>query len=303
MMRPSVLALTLACVAGSVVLGARQTFRSASQTVAIYATVTDSEGHLVPDLEEKHFEIYDNLKPQKITTFKSDVQPITVVIMLDTSGSMTLDLDLLKRGAEQFVLRLFPEDRARIGSFNDKIRISPNFTSDRDSLVRILREDIQFGNPTFLWDAIDESMNALAGEDGRKVVLVFTDGEDDKSQKRGYKDVSSRAQTENFMIYAIGKQTKVLGRVTHPDSNLRPLALDTGGGYYGLKEKDDLGPTFTRIADELHRQYVLGFTAENLDGTVHKLDVRVKVPGMTVRARKTYLAGSPSAPPKSDRGR
>ena len=86
--------------------------------------------------------------------------------MLDTSGSMTLNLDLLKLAAERFVLRLLPDDRARIGSFSDKIRISPRFTSDRDELVRILHSEIQYGNPTFLWDAIDRSMDALAERDG-----------------------------------------------------------------------------------------------------------------------------------------
>jgi VWFA-related protein len=268
------------------------TFRSSSQTVAIYATVLDEDNHLVTDLEQKHFEVFDNGVPKPLTLFKSDVQPITVVVMLDTSGSMTLDMDLLKRAAEQFVLRLLPADRARIGSFNDKIIISPRFTSDRDALVRILHEDLQFGNPTFLWDAIDDSMSALAQETGRRVVLVFTDGEDDRSRRTDYKQVLNRAMTENFMIYAIGKQSRLPGYVTNPDRKLPPLAAQTGGGYYGLKLGADLNAPFTRIADELHRQYVLGFSADNLDGTLHKLEVRVKVPGMRVRARQSYLASA-----------
>jgi Ca-activated chloride channel homolog len=278
-------------VALTAALPAQQaTFRSSSQTVAVYATVVDSDSHLVTDLEQEHFEIYDNGVLKPITTFKSDIQPITVVVMLDTSGSMTLDLDLLKRAAEQFVLRLLPGDKARIGSFNDKIIISPHFTEDRDELVRILHEDIQFGNPTFLWDAIDASMSALASQTGRRVVLVFTDGEDDKSQRVKYKDVLNRAVNEDFMIYAIGKQTNVQGHLTNPDRSLPPLTAETGGGYYGLKAGADLNAAFTRVADELHRQYVLGFSADVLDGTLHKLDVRVKLPGMTVRARKGYLA-------------
>lgn len=266
------------------------TFRSASQTVAIYATVVDGDNHLVTDLEQKHFEVYDNGVLKPLTLFKSDVQPITVVVMLDTSGSMTLDIDLLKDAAERFVLRMLPEDRARVGSFNDKIIISPRFTSNRDDLIRIIHEDLQYGNPTYLWDAIDASMSALAEEPGRRVVLVFTDGEDDKSLRMKYKDVLNRAQAEDFMIYAIGRQTNVEGHLTHPDKNLPPLATSTGGGYYGLKAGADMNETFTRVADELHRQYVLGFSADVLDGTMHTLDVRVKVPGMTVRARKSYLA-------------
>jgi Ca-activated chloride channel family protein len=269
-------------------------FRSAATTVGIYATVVDREGRLVPDLGEQHFEVYDNGKLQTLTLFKSDVQPITVVVMLDTSGSMTLNLDFLKTAAERFALRLLPDDKARIGSFSDKIRIMPQFTSNRDDLVRYLHNDIQFGNPTFLWDAIDESMSALAGQSGRRVVLIFTDGEDDRSQRVDFDDVLRRAQNENFMIYAIGLQSEMpaLRRTTRPDRNLRRLAAETGGGYFELRRTADLNSTFTRVADELHRQYVLGFSPENLDGLVHKLEVRVKVPGMTVRARQSYLASA-----------
>lgn len=271
-------------------------FRSTSQTVPIYATVTDASGRLVPDLQEEHFEIFDNLAKQPITVFKSDVQPITVVMMLDTSGSMTANLEFLKDAAEQFVLRLLPDDRARIGSFSDKIRISPRFTNNRDELIRVIHNDIQFGNPTYLWDATDESMSALADESGRRVVLVFTDGQDDKSQRVGFDDVFARARNQGFMIYAIGLHGSVLGRPTSPDRNLRQLAEQTGGGFFELRRTADLNSTFTRVADELHRQYVLGFNIDKLDGTVHKLDVRVKIPGMTVRARKTYVASATGEP-------
>jgi len=284
------LALAVAAVFALVVATPAQVFRSTTQTVAIYATVVDSDNHLVTDLEQKDFDVYDNGVLKPLTLFKSDIQPITVVVMLDTSGSMTMDIELLKTAAERFVLRLLPEDRARIGSFNDKIIISPRFLSDRDELVRIIRNDIQFGNPTYLWDAIDASMSALEAETGRRVVLVFTDGEDDRSQRMNYDKVQARAVSEDFMIYAIGRQTRILRQLTRPDRKLAPLASSTGGGYYELKEGADLNSTFTRVADELHRQYVLGFSADNLDGTMHKLEVRVKVPGMAVRARKGYMA-------------
>jgi len=286
------------------------TFRSSSRTVAIYATVTDGSGRLVPDLEQKHFEIYDNGKLQPLTIFKSDVQPITVVAMLDTSGSMTLNLDLLKVAAERFVLRLLPEDRARIGSFSDKIRLSPQFISDRDELVRIVRSDIQYGNPTFLWDAIARSLDALASETGRRVVLAFTDGDDTGSRTTNFKDLVNRAVNEDFMVYSIGLQSEIPAAhiVTKPDRRLRELSEQTGGGYFELTRAADLNSTFSRVADELHRQYVIGFAPEKLDGLLHKLEVRVKVPGMNVRARKSYLAtdttsGAPLAVPDRKGGR
>jgi len=293
MTRSVSLALAVCAVFVLVVKTPAQVFRSTTQTVAIYATVLDADNHLVTDLNEKAFEIYDNGVLKPLTIFKSDVQPITVVVMLDTSGSMTLDIDLLKDAAERFVLRMLPEDRAKVGSFSEKIFIGPKFTNDRDALVRSIH-DLDFGNGTYLWDALDKSMTAIASETGRRVILLFTDGEDDRSEVMNAKQVLNRAVTEDFMIYGIGKHTRFNNGQrfveTHPDKNLPPLTSATGGGYYELQLGADLNSVFTRVADELHRQYVLGFSADNLDGTMHKLDVRVKIPSMTVRARKGYLA-------------
>jgi VWFA-related protein len=265
-------------------------FRASVQTVPIYATVVDGSGRLVPDLALEDFEVYDNGQKQEISIFRSDVQPLSVVVMLDTSGSMTVHLDLLKHAAENFVIRLLPFDRARVGSFSDKIDLSPAFTSDRDALIRYLREGVDFGNPTRLWDAGMASMDALAEESNRRVVLLFTDGDDTASQHASLGDVMRRAQAEDFMFYGIGLRSQVMGRMSRPDPGLRRLATETGGGYFELRSTDELGSTFSRVADELHRQYVLGFTPSTLDGKAHELKVEVKRRGMTVRARKSYVA-------------
>jgi hypothetical protein len=92
------------------------------------------------------------------------------------------------------------------------------------------------------------------------------------------------------MIYSIGLESHILGQTTHPDKGIRRLADATGGGWFQLSKADDLNSTFTRVADELHRQYVLGFTPAVLDGKLHQVDVRVRQPGMKARARKSYLA-------------
>ena len=269
------------------------TFRGGTRTVPVYATVMDTNGRLVPDLERGDFEVYDNGKKQDLTLFENAVQAISVVVMLDTSGSMTMHLDLLKQAATQFVIRLLPEDQARVGSFSDrnKITISPAaFTNNRDELMRALREDLQFGNPTALWDATDRSMDALTGIDGRRVVLVFTDGGDNDSD-RSQKHVLTRAHAEEFMIYAIGLRSRVRGQgVTQPDKGLRKVADETGGGYFELERTDELNSTFTRVAQELHSQYVLGFSPQTLDGKTHELEVRVTRPGLMARARKSYIA-------------
>jgi Ca-activated chloride channel homolog len=264
-------------------------FRARVRTVAIYATVTDAAGRLVPDLQREDFEIFDEGKKQPLTVFQTDIQPVSVVVMLDTSGSMTANLGLVKNAAEKFVIRLLPTDRGRIGSFSDKINISPTFTNDRDDLIRYLHNDIDFGNPTRLWDAIDESMKALSHEQSRRVVLVFTDGDDNDSHL-SLDDVMHRAQSEDFMIYGIGFRSNVGGNLTKPDAGLRKIAIETGGGYFEVRTADGLDSSFTKVANELHAQYVLGFAPTNLDGRLHKLDIMVKRSGMTARARKSYLA-------------
>jgi Ca-activated chloride channel family protein len=204
---------------------------------------------------------------------------------------MTMNLDLLKQAATQFVIRLLPDDRARVGSFSDKIRVSPaGFTGDRDELIRVIREDIQFGNPTRLWDATDAGMEALKDLQGRREVLVFTDGADTSSDL-DQKDVLARAREEEFLIYAIGLRSRMRGQgVTRPDPGLRKVAEETGGGYFELTRTDELTATFTRVAAELHSQYVLGFTPAAIDGKIHKLEVKITRPGLLARARKSYVA-------------
>ena len=293
------------------------TFKSGARTVAVYATVTDASGRLVPDLTRDDFEIYDNGKLQDITLFASDIQPITVVMMLDRSGSMKANFELVEAAAERFVRRLLPEDKARIGSFAVRIQVDPReFTSDQDELVRILRSELQPEGPTPLWNAVNVAITGLLRQDGRRVVLVFTDGVDSpmnfSNNNVSLKDAMKRAQEEDVMVYAIGLEGTVpfgnrraplpggrtggFGQMQprmisqKPDEGLAKIAGETGGGYFELTGTEELGATFARVADELHRQYALGFEPAKLDGKSHKLEVKVKKPGMTARARRSYVA-------------
>jgi Ca-activated chloride channel family protein len=264
--------------------------------VALYATVTDAQKRLVPDLTQVDFQIFDNDKPQSLDLFINEVQPITVIVMLDTSASMTGNLKLLEHAAEQFLLRMLPKDKGLVGAFNDKIEFFPaTFTSDRDKLIRSLG-DLDFGNPTRLYDAIAASMDRLHKVDGRRVVLVFTDG-DDTGSRADDGSVLEQARREEVMIYAIGLRSDYFNGSrqvrSKPDSGLKQLAEETGGGYFELDDTTDLAPTFTRVAQELHSQYVLGFTPTLLDGKIHRVTVKAKA-GMTVRARRSYLASAES---------
>jgi Ca-activated chloride channel family protein len=263
--------------------------------VSVFATVTDAQKRLVPDLVQDDFEIFDNEKPQPIIFFQNEIQPISVVLMLDTSGSMTLTLDLLRLASEQFVLRLLPADTARVGAFNDKIQFNSRFMNDRDQLITDIK-NLDYGNGTRLWDALAASLDELKGIEGRRVILVFTDGDDTDSRNNSMGKVIDRARAEEVMIYAIGLESQYLNIRSKPDRGLRKVADETGGGYFELTKGSELASTFTRVAQELHSQYVLGFTPSALDGKVHKLAVRVKKPGMNARARRSYLAGVEKPP-------
>jgi Ca-activated chloride channel homolog len=163
--------------------------------------------------------------------------------------------------------------------------------------------------PTPLWNALDEAITAVRGQEGRRVVLVFSDGGNSPvsftTGNRSIKDVMRRAQQENVMVYAIGLATTVLrgpssrggfgglgGSMTsvRPDPGLAIVAEDTGGGYFELSRAENLATTFAQVADELHRQYALGFEPTKLDDKMHNLDVKIKKSGMKARARREYFA-------------
>jgi len=293
-------AAALAVAAASTVVVAQQQpmFKTGTQVVSLFVTVADLQKRLIPDLTQDEFQVFDNEKPQPIVYFDNSLHPINVVVMLDTSGSMTLSIELLKQAAEQFMIRLLPEDKARVGAFNDKIQINARWSNDRDQLVTDIK-DLDYGNGTRLWDAVGIALDELKGIDGRRVILVFTDGDDTESKKMNLGRVIDRARTDEVMIYAIGLESRYFNGQTQvrtkPDSGLRKIADETGGGYFELTKASELAPTFTKVAQELHSQYVIGFTPTQLDNRVHKLAVRMKQPGMTARARRSYVAAGDKA--------
>ena len=310
-----VAAVAAATIASTIVAAApqRAAFRGSTEVVAVYATVLDKQTkRLVTDLPQDAFEVLDNGRRQEVSIFSSEVQPITVVIMLDRSASMLPFADVVRRGAEAFVDRMLPEDRARVGDFSHQVRIHPEeFTGDPKQLLWNLRTNLQTGRngPSPVWTAVDQSMSALTSEGGRRVVLLFSDGHDDPGygqHRVSFKDLQRRVVEDEIMIYAIAVPSSQANpwvgpqnpadtlragvRFQPPDPDLRKIAEDSGGGYFELEWREDLNAAFARVADELHRQYLLGFTPSTLDGRAHNIEVRVKDRAVTVRARKSYLA-------------
>lgn len=273
-------------------------FRARTRTVAVYATVQDRSGALVPDLARDQFQILDDGKPVEITTFSSEVVPVTAVLLLDMSHSMAPRYDSVRDAALHLVDELLPADRFRIGSFGREVAVSPRLTNDRQILRRVIDEELWPGGSTPIWRAAVAGMDSLAGEPGRRVILLVTDGvsRDDANCAPAStsaagpctspRDVNRQAQAGEFLIYGVGFSAL--------DPDVKNLAEDSGGGYVAIKGDANLKEAFRRVLDELHHQYVLGFTPAALDGRTHKLEVRLTRPGLTARARKSYLADEAS---------
>ncbi len=309
----ALVAITLAVRAQAPAPAAQQppVFRGSVDTVAIYATALDRGGGAVVNLDRDDFEVYDDGRRQNLTVFVKGLQPITAAVLVDTSASMTLNLDQARTAAEQFVIRMFPGDTARVGSFSDRLDLSPAFTGDRDALLNSLREGLHIGNPTLLWDAMDQTMTQLTPLGGRRIIMVLTDGIDTISKTTG-EALLERIRADELMLYIVQFRTTPRALLAEeplspsasalfgsnrsaqqrqaPNALLRRLALQTGGGHFMLSRYDDVNTTFTQVMQELHYQYVLGFAPERADGRVHNIQVRVNRPGVTVRARQTYQA-------------
>jgi Ca-activated chloride channel family protein len=270
-------------------------FKSEGVTVSIHATVSDAGGRLVPDLTAADFTVLDNGRPQPLTVFERRALPISVAVLLDSSESMRDSIDRLRSAAHHFVAQLQPGDRVQIGTFNKDIRWVRPFTSDRRELGRVLnffnKKMVNFG--TALWPAIDTGFTELEAVDGRKVLLVFSDGEGNIGGFGPMFDLRSMAS--NVMVYAIALKTEYRGPTGRSlksalDPKLPQFAADSGGGYFELADADDLRATFARVAEELRHQYTLGFEAPEVDGKPHEISVQVTGQGRTVRARRSYVA-------------
>jgi Ca-activated chloride channel family protein len=304
-----------ACLLAGLIVTAQQqpTFRGTADNVRIFTTVTDRDGRLVTTLEQKDFEIRDEGKPQPITLFDNSPQPIRLIVLLDVSGSMQGNLQLLRDSTQELFKRLRPDDGIRLGTFGHDVAISPTFTRDPAELRASLPRAIAPDAPTPLWRAIDEGLDIFkdpSEDEGRPVILVLSDGKD--SGPIGFRqkfvsqvEVIDRSRELGVMVYAIGMRSRGqrpqmpgLGAgglqaalmADWPDPGLAKVAEESGGGYLEIRQDLDLGAAFAQVADELHSQYLLGFTPPKRDGKVHEVEVRTTVKGLKPRARKSYVA-------------
>ena len=316
--------------------------------VTVPVSVLDRQGRFVPNLRREDFSVFENGVEQPIAYFEPAEKPFTVALLLDTSASTHFHLSEIKEAAIAFAKQLRPQDRVLIVSFNDEVLLLTEATNDVNLIETIIEENVNTGNSTRLYDAVDltvkERLNKIKG---RKAIVLFTDGVDTSSNPATYQSTLREVEELDALIYPIqydttdylramqgagsGSVTVVTtrrgpfgttttqqtynaplnGGVPIPGSSkadydradqyLHALADKTGGRLYQANDTAQLAQAFTRIAEELRRQYTLGYypKTENVDGNErHQIKVRVRQPNLAVKARDSYVKTPAPSPNK-----
>ena len=293
------------------------TFRQNVNLVSLYFDVRDKKNLLIPHLTRDDCQVFEDKQPQKLKNFVAEVdQPLTLGILLDTSGSQTNVLPLEQQTGSEFLKRILREkDQAFLVSFDIDIDLLSDFTSNPSALARDMQKaqiNVGFGGTgplptgtprgTLLYDAVVEAAHdKLAGETGRKAMILLTDGEDEGSQAK-LKDAIEAAQKANSMVYVLLiADRSFYGGYTigySGDYLMHQLADQTGGRLINVGNNGKkLEAAFQQIEDELRTQYVASYTPTNdkTDGTYRKVDIecRQRDEALKVQSRKGYYALAP----------
>ena len=271
------------------------TIRAEVPLVNIIFSALEGNDRPVPGLTIDDFLVFEDRKPQKIEYFSqltegSDI-PLTIALLIDTSGSVRSKLDDEKETAAEFLRSILrkSKDEALIIQFDSEVRLVQDFTDDTERLVRTLNS-LEAGNSTSLYDAIYLAVEEkLKGEVGRKVIVVITDG-DDTASKLKKEDAIDAAQRADVLIYGIGVRSREFGANF---GVLKRFAEETGGGFFSPQARmAEIQAAFKAIGEELKGQYSLAYTPENRvnDGSFRAVEIRCKLKGVRVRARRGYFA-------------
>jgi VWFA-related protein len=301
--------------------------------VTVPVTVMDRSGRYVPLLRREQFRILENGVEQKIAYFATTDSPFSVVLLIDTSGSTHFRLDDIQNAAINFVSKLKSTDSVMVMSFDDRIDVLCKATTDREVINKAIRRT-RTGGGTRLYDAVDDILKKqLSTIPGRKAVVLFTDGVDTTSRRASYDSTIRLAEESDAPIYSVDYDTSgsntipstgvpmpggrgtifglplprpglpgsggvTMGDYKRAVAYLHALSNATGGRFYSGDSLFGIGQAFTWIAEELGRQYSLGYypskTGQN--GERRQIKVRVTETDLVVKSRESYIY---SEPPKA----
>ncbi len=329
--------------------------------VTIPVSVMDRDGRYVPNLQKEEFRVWEDGVEQEVAFFQSVDKPFSVVLMLDTSPSTQFRLEDIQDAAISFVNQLRSDDKVMVVSFNDDIKILSEFTTDRGKLERAIHRS-KTDDGTRLYDAVDMVINQqLSRVQGRKAIVLFTDGVDTTSRRASYDSNIMDAQELDALIYPVQYDTsgdmnvivnqpttqidvfgQILGGIFgggrrrggrrngggyppqgggggggggYPPSGpsmrgdyeiasryLIELANSTGGREYHADSLQNMSVAFANVAEELRRQYSIGYYPKRPPepGQRRQIRVRARQPNLAVRSRDSYIFNPSGAPVVSD---
>jgi len=283
--------------------------------VIVPVMAMDKDGKYLPGLAAADFEVYEDGIKQEISDFGGAETPIHVALVLDVSGSTRFKLEDIQDAALDFVEQLRPQDRVMVVSFDQEVRVDAEFTNERKKLMRaILRT--RTGGGTRVQDALDLTLTERLDKiQGRKAVVVFTDGVDTSSRLASWQDVTERVEESGVVVYPVRYNTqadvtslfiaspatpnakndgrnRIVKEYEQAAQRLKNLSAVSGGRYYEVGTIGDTNQAFANIAEELRRHYWLGYYPADTarDGKYHKIRVVVGKPEAIIRARQGYRA-------------
>lgn len=252
--------------------------------VQLYPVVTSWGGKFERGLKREDFEILDRGRPVTIDSFSDRASTLSLALVVDTSASMVDNLTLVQEGAVRFLSALGAADEVSVYGFNQTVQPKLRASKDLEEAKAAVRS-LQWGGGTALYDALVRVIADLEAAKGRKALVVFSDGQDERSLAP-LATVVERARQADVLIYAIGAGESDRDLAARGD--LRTLAEESGGEVHYVEKFKEIPGMFARIAEDLRAQYSLGFLPEPGKSGVRPIEVRVKDRSLQVRCRKSY---------------
>lgn len=290
--------------------------------VTIPVSVFDRNGLYIPNLRQRDFKIFEDGKEQEIAYFGTADKPFTVVLLIDVSPSTAYKIDEIQRAAKAFVDQLTDQDSVMVIEFDSRVHVLTEPTHDRQQIYKAIRKT-GFGDGTSLYEAVRFAIRKrLDGIEGRKAIVLFTDGVDTTSRRATYDSTLDDAEESDSLIFPIYYNTffdMQGGPMSSPFPNILTFPQSQGGqresaaAYaVGKKYLEDLAnytggrlfrpeatpggltAAFEGIAEELRRQYNIGFIPkeQGKPGQRKQIRVRVNRPNVVVRSRDSYVVGA-----------
>ena len=296
----------------------RPRFTSDITLVTVPVTVTGRDGQPVRDLPPSAFRVFEDDVEQKVERLDSGIVPSDVALLVDTSSSMRAVREAVRSSAPAIAAALRAADRAMVVSVDRRIRVLSDFTRDREVLQRALAR-VGPGGGTRLYDGLAlVAVDRLSGIEGRKAIVLLTDGVDTQSQLTDAGGALAAIEASNTPVFVVRYETEDAGSFVPPggfgvrrwlippdgpekaeaaraaaDEFLVRLSSGSGGRLYAARPDADVPEMLAQIARELSSQLILGYYPANdmLDGAYRRIRVTVDCDGCTVRARAGYRAG------------